>query len=601
MPTDRITELLWNYLKVPSQLEGLSQAAHEAGKARNQTEDEEPQQGEQPDAPAPELSEPVEVEAAAKSNFIEYVVPPNWWLYRFGGPHTPETEAFLQDAASFLNAAQAAETEFEPPPVTRGSSSPPSPAPALASVVSPVSMAQNDLAVGSEPALEPIGSAETEPEPLVLADTAPVEATPIADAPAAELSVDDFDWIENGDAALAFYQASLVDGGFLGLLEAARAQLDAIGDAEGHVRATVVRQFNILHDTDDVRQVLQLEQSVTREWPPTPVDLDPDERHPRPDETGQTASAGSNTLDNAIKAETGGGGEDVLVVTGDFHQYNIIIQINITFDNDTLAQYLRATLDDAAHGGGHGWAEQDAATGGNVQDNSAMIVEGPGLPVLVGGAHFESLLVMQYSFLSDNDLIVNGGEFFGTGWDTDLGQNGSAGGNQQQNVFGMIDSGADGAWSLAEIGAFELRALTGYGSLDELVAAAANGQGATLVDGDYHEFNVMLQVNVLYDSDTIDQDAIIDAAGRRTGSVQEATAGGNDTGNSVFLMDGGHGGVVVVAGDYYEHTTVIQANFLQDDDRIFAEVAVDAAQEVAEEFEEQYVQGAGDMLSSLSG
>lgn len=371
----------------------------------------------------------------------------------------------------------------------------------------------------------------------------------------------DFFWIGNTSAAEALAQACNIDPNLASVMQAARSALDVVTPGHGELSAIIDHatvqmnwnaQFNVMMDNDRITQSVSMTTAGDGAWQTTSQDI----------------TSGANAAANNAQIGEVDTGYDLIVVTGNYYEYNIVLQVNIVFDSDTIRQLLSGGL-------GGGSYEGDVSAGGNTTTNEAGITHvGLGGPLLLGGDFYQTNDLIQYSFLSDADIAKAAAAMLGLeGADAyELMQSILAGGNSQGNNLSVLEIGtAANIWSLNDLSALKLAFFTGHGSLGELLTLGNGevGSDTLFVDGDYAEVNVLIQFNVIFDSDTIDQDAL---AGGPGSAGQAVSAGANGGSNSAYILDSGTSAVLVVAGDYYESNTVVQANFIHDNDTIFQDV-----------------------------
>ncbi len=134
------------------------------------------------------------------------------------------------------------------------------------------------------------------------------------------------------------------------------------------------------------------------------------------------------------------------------------------------------------------------------------------------------------------------------------------------------------------------------------------------VDGDYHDINLIVQVNIIDDSDSNVVDATATGAHNLSGDGfgafdfdQFAGSGGNTTVNhAVIIDDNGGFGAQVVAGNYTEFNVIVQQNVLFDGDtnvvtQVAGAVEQIAHDELAEVLAQAPAASSGDALHTLTG
>ncbi len=494
--------------------------------------------------------------------------------------------AYLREAHAFINGIQhTAEGAIGSPSLAAGSG--------LMGLDMPLGTTETAVSVGTSEAVVP------SPSVLVPLADEPVITDPDGGTSAGESGPDasQYMWIGNASAAEAIAKACFIDPGLSHVMDMARTTIHGVMpgvEGVGAILDAAVThvnwnaQFNILQDSDEIGQ------SLTVASFDTPAHFQTDWHT-----AAQNVTAGGNTSTNEASLQGSDPGYDLIIVAGDYYEYNIVLQINIVFDNDFIHQLFGAGAADGSY-------EGEANAGGNSSVNEAGIIKvGLGAPLLLGGDYYQSNAFLQYSFLSDMDILKAAAIMLGIdGSETsyDLLQGILAGGNSQQNGLSVYEVGASAnLWSLESLSALKLSFFTGEDSLGALLTLDEDetlAPGTLYVDGDYAEVNVLIQVNVIFDSDTIDQEAM--TGGGRAG--QDASSGGNTANNSAYIIDTGSSAVLVVAGDYYESNTVIQANFIQDNDTIFQEAEISAPQHAlaSSDQDDALPHGLTDSLYSMS-
>jgi hypothetical protein len=578
MATDAFTELLWNYLCVPRQADGSAYAPSSI-LSHGSSDDE-------------VLSRPGDGDNAGFSPAADLgSLPPS----ATGGPVIDPSRieagsgalAYLREVQAFINIIQH---------TADGSTALPSAAGGYGSlhVGTSVDAAAFSVTAPSSAASTTDQTAPSGPGEGPGSDAGPGVADPADDSGP---DASQFMWIGNADAAQAIAEACAIDPGLSHVMGIAGTTIQSVLPGPGGIGAVLDAaasqvnwnaQFNILADGDSASQSMEIRASNTPDF----AQMD---RHA----ATQDVSTGGNGSTNEAALTGNDAGYDLIIVTGNYYEYNIVLQVNIVFDNDLIRMLFGG-------GSGDGSYESTASAGGNSSVNEAGIVKaGLGAPLLLGGEYHQTDALLQYSFLSDMDVLKAAAVMLGIGGSEmsyDLLQSILAGGNSQQNGLSVNEIGTDAnLWSLDSLGALKLNFFTGEDSLDALLTLDEGedlAPGTLYVDGDYAEVNVLVQVNVVFDSDTIDQDAM--AHGNQAG--QDAAAGGNNANNAAYIIDTGSSAVLVVAGDYYESNTVIQANFIQDNDTVFQDADTSSPQHVADasEQDDAVPHGVTDSLYSMS-
>lgn len=226
--------------------------------------------------------------------------------------------------------------------------------------------------------------------------------------------------------------------------------------------------------------------------------FDNDVNHTDQTHSQYTATLGEDGQLNIVQLEELGSGYDLIIVVGDYHKLNAILQTNIVLDDDLISLYA---------GPGNGDA-QSVTTGGNVLLNDAAIYN-------IGGATANPL--------SDEALALS-------------------------EAIGNFDSEIDGALAIG---------LPGDG--DDIFEVL-------YVTGDYFNYNIVAQTNVIADVDTSDQTAV--ALNDITAATdQSVKAGENSAENAAIIYDlDSQSEYQFIGGDVYEDTILVQANIVENDD-----------------------------------
>jgi hypothetical protein len=182
-------------------------------------------------------------------------------------------------------------------------------------------------------------------------------------------------------------------------------------------------------------------------------------------QVGQVAQLGGNVASNAALIIDADEAVQTMIVLGDVHETNAIVQTNVYRDNDHV-QYTGISADDAT-----------LETDGNVADNVAEFVDdNPGIdfdfPLFFGdnvhidvddGDFYDIKLLTQYNLIVDNDIVVQ----------------------TNQQTFAEVDAGSS-----------EL------GNETSLYDAPLN-YDLIIVGGDYHRINLIEQTNIIFDDDFV--------------------------------------------------------------------------------------------------
>ncbi|CUA84182.1 hypothetical protein Ga0061061_101263 [Chelatococcus sambhunathii] len=366
----------------------------------------------------------------------------------------------------------------------------------------------------------------------------------------------------------------------------------------GALSQTAVMQINGLTDRDLNVQAARL--SMTEAGPDSVGSV-----------TQQTTSGG-NSLSNEAVLVSGSDGYDLIVVSGHYYEYNIILQFNLIIDRDLNQAFVQGVV-------GEGQSSQQVlASGGNLQVNDAAIIDtnsGGGVQ-LIGGLYSEHFIAVQSSILFDGDInaliALLGPEGIAAAIS---GQFAESGGNVQINMamFGFQE--AEGACGDAAAWLdFLANPFAGGAYVMQLVDADGKPINVLFVDGDYHDINLIVQVNIIDDSDSNVVDATATGAHNLSGDGfgafdfdQFAGSGGNTTVNhAVIIDDNGGFGAQVVAGNYTEFNVIVQQNVLFDGDtnvvtQVAGAVEQIAHDELAEVLAQAPAASSGDALHTLTG
>lgn len=254
-------------------------------------------------------------------------------------------------------------------------------------------------------------------------------------------------------------------------------------------------------------------------------------------QTNQLLDSGVKTMGNTATIVDGGDWEGTLWVAKNYFEFNTIVQVNLLWDNDSV---IAVSAGAAGVGAGTG----TIATGQNLQANNAQIIDlngtldldGSGNGGLVEGAlnntkqlilggSYEHFSAVQLNSITDIDQILlavaDHYALVESLSDTiDFAPIASSGHIQTNTALMVGGLSSDGNGM----------------SVAQFYAEARQGE-VTFVNGNYYEFNTVFQINVAFDTDSylgrIDADGII-ASG---GNVQfnEARILENDNQDSLFV------------------------------------------------------------------
>lgn len=269
--------------------------------------------------------------------------------------------------------------------------------------------------------------------------------------------------------------------------------------------------------------------------------------------------------------------DDLMVVNGNYHEFNTIVQINILWDNDTITADI---TDDTIAAGGH---LGGISSGSNIQQNNAIIadvaksdpepepvmtddaidlspdtydplmehagVDACSVPtqLIMGDTASYNLSVQQNSIVDLDtlnydiqDLIAGAGVMDITDQFADV----YSGGHMQANDV-MFVSGANDSAVLH--------------SRQSFINFHDDGD-MTEISGDYYEFNTIIQINIIEDS----QELVWSGA---AGDGSIASGGNFQFNNAAILQNDAHD-ELFVGGNYTEYNLVLQVNAIQDNDTI---------------------------------
>jgi hypothetical protein len=265
-----------------------------------------------------------------------------------------------------------------------------------------------------------------------------------------------------------------------------------------------------------------------------------------------------------------GGGPGSLIwqvdyVRGNFYDVTTVEQYNVVLDADigeqtTTGSHFVATL------------------GENGALNLAQLSElGTYDLIIVGGNLYEFNAIVQVNVLLDDDAVKQAidGPPSGQG-----AQSVDAAGNVLDNDAAIVRIGGDSYKPLAGDPAALADAVGNMQTeIDPTLATGLPGNGTdTLkvlyITGDYYNYNLLLQTNVLDDADQVQQvgaadtPAIADGEdGEQAGpATQTAVTDGNALQNVALLVNvGSTSDYQFVGGQVYEDTLLVQANIVTDD------------------------------------
>lgn len=391
----------------------------------------------------------------------------------------------------------------------------------------------------------------------------------------------------------------------------------------------------------------------------------------------QKVVAGANEALNVAIIDDRTDGQASLIIKGDYHETNAIIQVNVLTDDDTvrvsgdvLAQVI-ATQDnvlindaqfvnDPGQLAGDGINGFSGATDWNVtyvsgdywdittftqrnvlldgdlsqqtsantnfiavlgSDGQLNFVEYTGASagydlIVIGGSYYDLNAVVQVNLLLDSDEVTQ-----------TLGGPGSqsieAGGNLLTNEASIVSTGSEDFKPLTGDPARLAAAIENHDeSVDAKLSLGIPGNGTdTLnvlyVSGNFYDLDLIVQTNVVLDSDTVEQSAPAGALENGTDDdaalTQNAVTGANQLTNLALIVDvDSLSGYQYLGGEEYETTLLVQANIIEDDDTAeanalhpdvvaalagMADTELEAAS--CDGAEQQYAHSSGDVLGSV--
>lgn len=305
-------------------------------------------------------------------------------------------------------------------------------------------------------------------------------------------------------------------------------------------------------------------------------------------------SEGSKIQSNNLQATDGQDWNGLLVVKGNYYEFNTIIQINLAWDRDTVmverdgvaaravpsatsnaapspdatVQSTTPTPDGAAVDEAH--PLRLIETGGNAQTNQAKIVDAglftddidvshvigpePAEPAshhqLIMGGTSQIYTVIQLNSLVGLDKIAYDVQgilsSIGASADTGMFAQIMAGGDRQSND--SLISVSKSLPTISEDAFFRLHA----------------SDHKTVIAGNYYEFNTIVQINYVNDNS-----ATLMKGGAQAGAGNGVFAsGGSIQFNSASIIKNDHADDLFVAGRYTQYNMVLQLNALNNSDDI---------------------------------
>lgn len=243
------------------------------------------------------------------------------------------------------------------------------------------------------------------------------------------------------------------------------------------------------------------------------------------------------------------------VIHADLKVVNYMAQMQVVLDGDSVV--LTAVHHEAIF-----------EAGGNLGVNSFDITDLYGMYdiVIIGGSVFEGNFLRQVVVLSDDDTIDNQAGV--------AGMSGTAGGNLVANYgaivnYGSVDFSRMGDDIRDLVGRMMNGQPAGDGPGAELSFLAHSNLEVLYLDGDVYEMNIVDQVSILDDSDTIRVMAdVADTLSHDVGLPLhwEVSTGANAAINAATILDIDDVSLIrYLDGEYYSQSMLIQADIIADD------------------------------------
>ncbi|WP_062112665.1 hypothetical protein [Aureimonas sp. AU40] len=242
------------------------------------------------------------------------------------------------------------------------------------------------------------------------------------------------------------------------------------------------------------------------------------------------------------------------VIEGNLEIANFLRQVKLTLDGD---QVVLSSMESTVR----------AATGGNESLNIAQLSKllGSYDLVIVGGSVYEGNFIQQINVLNDSDRIVS--DAAGTGGSV------STSGNLLINHASIHNVGAVGDFAAFSpemrdlVSAFQSKLASGDPSLGaDLAFLGAHNVRVLYITGDVIEMNVISQINIVDDADTV---RMADGTLARIANAVApdaqwtVTTGGNTLLNEARIVDVDDAGHVrFLGGEYYSGSMLLQADLV---------------------------------------
>ncbi|WP_019995949.1 hypothetical protein [Aureimonas ureilytica] len=242
------------------------------------------------------------------------------------------------------------------------------------------------------------------------------------------------------------------------------------------------------------------------------------------------------------------------VIEGNLEIANFLRQVKLTLDGD---QVVLSAMESTVR----------ASTGGNESLNVASLSKLLGAYdlVIVGGSVYEGNFIQQINVLNDSDRIVS--DASGTGGSVSTSGNLLANNASITNVGGLADFTGFSPEMRALVSAFEDRLAGGDPSLGaDLAFLAGRNIKVLYISGDVIETNVISQINLMDDADTL---RMADGSLARLANAiapdaqWTVTTGGNTLLNEARIVDADDAGHVrFLGGEYYSGSMLLQAELV---------------------------------------
>ena len=265
-----------------------------------------------------------------------------------------------------------------------------------------------------------------------------------------------------------------------------------------------------------------------------------------------------NAFGNNASVVDGQDWSGTLWVKGNYYEFNTIVQVNILWDNDKITfadfQSAGATPGDLAIRSGDNQQLNTANIGVSSADAvadsaSAHAGDSTAAHQLIMGGRTEASAAYQFNSIVDMDEInFNVDQLLGDTLGSIDFASVYAAGHIQGNYSTIISDNDNYVAQLTPAGLL----LKSKGHLQQ-------------VNGDYYEFNTLVQLNVISDADEIAETRSDTDGGQRGGVI---ASGGTMQFNNASIAKNDHYDDLYVGGRYSQYNLVLQINAMQDDDRI---------------------------------